>query len=235
MWILVKATGSANIQSFDLSKGTTLGIVPVGSDASAITELSTGVVAVGTAAGTAGSVELRNGTSGALSATIPVSGPVKALAPGADGATLYVLTGTVKSEAISVLDTSNQTVTKTIPVSLGTVAVAASPSGSDIYGLGDTGQVSDYPVAGGTAISRFKAGNSGIALAISPDGNTLYVLKGSGAVRNVAEVSTATESVRKVLPAPAGAVSVSVSADGTSLYDVVGTPAYGNIQVFPLT
>jgi hypothetical protein len=37
--------------------------------------------------------------------------------------------------------------------------------------------------------------------------------------------------VQRVLPAAAHTQQVQVSATGTQLYDLVGTPEYGNIQV----
>lgn len=234
MWLLVSIPTAANLQSIDLSDGRALGVVPVSAAATAVTELSTGVVAVGTGTATAGSVQLRNGTSGALGRTIALPGPVKALAAGADGVTLYALTGTTRSEAVCIVDTATGKVERTIPVSLGTVSLAAASSGSDIYALADNGQVTDYPATGGGPIASFSVGHSGLAEAMSPDGTALYVLKGTGATRNVAVVEIATESVRKVLPAATGAVGLSVSADGTTLYEVVGTSTYGNVQALPL-
>jgi len=47
-------------------------------------------------------------------------------------------------------------------------------------------------------------------------------------------VDLATESVRKVLPAPGNCLQVLVSANGNQLYQVVGSASYGNIQVVPL-
>jgi hypothetical protein len=38
--------------------------------------------------------------------------------------------------------------------------------------------------------------------------------------------------VQQVLPAPANSLQVLVSADGSELYQLVGTTSYGNIQVF---
>jgi hypothetical protein len=35
-----------------------------------------------------------------------------------------------------------------------------------------------------------------------------------------------------VLPAPSHCVELTVSPDGKQLYEVVGAPGYGNIQVF---
>ena len=48
----------------------------------------------------------------------------------------------------------------------------------------------------------------------------------------MAKVDIATQSVRRVLPAPANSLQVLVSADGSELYQLVGAPSYGNIQVF---
>ena len=233
-WVLVRTGAAANVQDLDLATGKVVGVVPVSAAASAVTELSTGVLVVGTATSRAGSLELRNGTTGTLSRTVALSGPVHALAPGANGTTVYALVGTTKAEAVEVVDSADGKVTGTIAVSTGSVAVAASPAGSDVYVLAASGSVTDYPTAGGSAASSFPVGSDGVGLAISPDGTTLYVLKGPATSRNVAVVDLATQSVRRVLPAPANAVGLAVAADGSTLYDLVGTPSYGNIQAFRL-
>lgn len=234
MWLLVHGATAANVQALDLSTGKVTGVVPVSSSASAVTELSTGVLVVGTATAEAGSLELRNGTTGSSSRTIPLSGPVRALAAGANGTTVYALVGTSKAESVEIVDSASGKVTGTIAVSTHSVAVAASPSGSDVYVLGANGTVTDYPVTGGSTAASFPVGSAGVALAVSPSGSTLYVLKGQAADPNVAVVDLATESVGRVLPAPAHAVAVSVAADGSTLYDVVGTSSYGNVQAFSL-
>lgn len=234
MWLLVHTASAANAQALDLSTGKVAGVVPVSASASAVTELSTGVLVVGTAAGKAGSLELRNGTTGTLSKTLPLSGPVRALAAGANGTTVYALVGTATTESVEVLDSSSGKVTGTIAVSSHSVAVAASPSGSDVYVLGASGTVTDFPVAGGSAAASFPVGTAGVALAVAPDGSTLYVLKGHASDPNVAVVNLSTESVRRALPAPAHAVGLTVAADGNTLYDIVGTSSYGNVQAFHL-
>ncbi len=71
-------------------------------------------------------------------------------------------------------------------------------------------------------------------MAVSSDGASLYVLKGEGAGRNVAVVDLATQAVTSVLPAPAGSVDVVLSPDGSMLYQIVGTPDVGNVQVLRL-
>ena len=81
-------------------------------------------------------------------------------------------------------------------------------------------------------MSSFRTGDGARSIALSPDGNTLYVLKGPAAAPNVAVVDVATQSVQRVMPAPANCLQILVSANGGELYQMVGTPGYGNIQVF---
>lgn len=234
MWLLVSATGSKNIQPLDASSGKLLGAVPVSADASSIAELSTGLVALGTATASTGSVELRNGTSGALVRTVAVSAGVKFLAAGSDGTTVFALDGSAKAADVAMIDTQTGHVGATLPVSLGTVAVAPTPSGHNVYALAPNGTIEEIATSGGKATASFSVGHSGRGLAISPDGSQLYVLKGRGAVRNVAVVDTATEAVTEVLPAPVGTVAIALSPNGKTLYDAVGTATYGNVQAYSL-
>lgn len=236
MWVLVKKPTAANIQLLDLSTHHIEGIVPVSASASAITELSTGTVVVGTATARTGSVELRNGTTGALERTVPISGPIKALASGSNGTTVYVLEGTPAVEAVTILDSQTGKVQGVVAAGSGSVAVAPSPAGSQVYAVQANGLVLDAETAGSAAIARFSvSGGSAINAAISPDGSVLYVLKAVGPVRNVSVVNVSTESVVRVLPAPANTVAVQVSPDGTLLYEAVGAPTYGNVQAISLT
>jgi len=80
----------------------------------------------------------------------------------------------------------------------------------------------------------YKIGVTPIQLAISPSGTTLYVLRSTATADNVAVVDVATEAQVRALPAPAHSVGVEASLDGHSLYLIVGTGTYGNIQVFAL-
>ncbi len=121
----------------------------------------------------------------------------------------------------------------TVAVPADTVSVAPDVPQTDLYVLERNGLISDISISGGAPPSRFSIGRDhGRSLALSPDGNTLYVLKGTPAVANVAVVDVATQSVRRVLPAPSHCVQVLVSASGKQLYEVAGTRHYGNIQIF---
>jgi DNA-binding beta-propeller fold protein YncE len=236
MWVLVKKATAANIQLLDLSRHRVDGVVPVSASASAITELSTGMVAVGTATAHSGSVELRNGTTGALESTVPVSGPVRGLAPGSNGTNLYVLEGMPAAETVTILDSQTGKVQGVVPVGSGTVAVAPSPDGSQVYAVQTNGLVLDAATAGSAVTSRFSvSGGSVLNAAMSPDGTALYVLKGIGPIRNISVVNVGTERVLQVLPAPANTVAVQVSPDGTLLYEAVGASTYGNVQAISLT
>jgi DNA-binding beta-propeller fold protein YncE len=235
IWLLAGSSTAKSIQGIDINSGRVLGIVPVSSAASAICQLSTGVVGVGTATATTGSLELRNGTTGALLSTVPVGAPVVSLAAGADGNTIYVVNGTPASETVTVVDSGHQQVVGTIPLSLGTVAVTATPRGDAVYALVGSGTVQQIGTAGGKPTASFPAGDAGRDIALSPDGNTLYVLKAQGSLRNVAVIDVSTERVTRVLPAPADANHLVLSPDGTVLDDVVGTPNYGNIQLYSLS
>ena len=112
------------------------------------------------------------------------------------------------------------------------VSVAPDVQQTTLYVLQQDGRVSQISISDGKVTATFVVGDSGQSLALSPDGTALYVLKDTDAGANVAVVNVATESVRRVLPAPASCLEVLVSASGSQLYEVVGTAGYGNIQIF---
>ena len=232
MWVVAGSPASHGIYQIDLSQKKISGSVSVSNSATAIAESSTGLLALGMATATTGAVQFLNGSSGASLATVPLSGPVVALAAGDDGTTFYALNGNSTSKAIAIINGQKDTVESTIPAPSDAVSVVPAPNEQSVYVLEPNGVVSQIATAGGHITTQFPIGHSGRALAIGPNGNTLYVLKGQGAVRNVAVVNLATESVKEVLPAPANAENVVLSPDGQILYDIVGAPRLGNVQAF---
>jgi len=234
MWILAGSGSVKALDQLDLSSAKVLGAVPESPSADSVAQSPSGVLAVGLATPTSGAVELHNGATGALVATIPVGAPVRQVAFGADGNTLYVLNGTASSMSVAVVDTQTRTVQGSIGVSLATVAIAPTPEQTAIWTLQSSGTAVEVATAGTTVLARFPVGHSGTALALSPSGNTLYALKGHSTAPNVAVVDLATEQVSKVLPAPADAVALAVAPSGSALYVGVGTPALGNVQAFSL-
>jgi len=230
--VLAGTPSSRGVFFYDLASRKEVGSFSVSNLATALTELPSGVVAVGLGAASVGAVDLYT-TSGQQLASIPVAAPVRALALGTNGATIYVLEGTASTRAVAVLDVTTKLATTTIPVSANTVAVAAATSGTELYGLDDDGFVDVYATNTGQKIGTFPVGHSGIDLVASPDGTALYVLKGTGGVRNVAVVNLATEGDVRALPAPAGAVAIQTDLAGTHLLELVGGAGASNIQEWP--
>jgi DNA-binding beta-propeller fold protein YncE len=234
MWVLAQSSGSKTIQSISLVDHKAAPIVPVGSDADALAQASSGLLAVGNGLGPSGSVEFRNGSTGVPVSTVPVAGPVSSLATGEDGVTFYALTTVQGARSVSVIDANNDTVTKTIPVASDSIAAVPDPLQKELFVLGTSGHVTTVDVASERPIAQFAVGPAPIQMALSTDGTRLYVLKVGRASCNVAVIDTTTQGQIAAMPAPANCVDIENSADDRFLYDVVGTPALGNIQVFAL-
>jgi DNA-binding beta-propeller fold protein YncE len=233
VWTLAGGAASKGLFDISLATGKGAGSISVSNAARSVTESLSGVVGLALGTGRTGALELLDGATGRAGKTVPLGAPASDVVTGADGATFYVLDGNAKSASVTVVDSRSGAVQGTVPVPLNTVSIAPDAQGDSVYVLQPSGEVSQVAVAAGKVLTKFSAGSSGRSLALSPDGTTLYVLKDAGAAANVAEVDLATQAVQQVLPAPANCLQVLVSADGTLLYQLVGTPAYGNIQVIP--
>lgn len=232
LWALAGDEASKGLFDINLANGSGVGSISVSNAAQSVTESLAGVVGLALGTGRTGALELLNGSTGKVIKVVPLGAPARDVVVGSDGATFYVLNGTPRSASVTVVNSRNGFVQGTIPVPLNTVSVAPDAQGSSVYALQPNGLVSQIAVAGGKIMSNFHVGSAARSLALSPDGATLYVLKDAGAGTNVAVVNLATESVGQVLPAPANCLQVLVSADGSEIYQLVGTPTYGNIQVF---
>lgn len=234
IWTLAGDDLTRALFEFSLSGGgqKPIGAKPVSNAAQSIAESLSGVIGVALAHGKAGALELLNGDTGSVTKTIPIGAPARQVVVGADENTFYVLNGTATSASVTVVASQNGKTLGTVPVPLDTVAIAPDLQQSTIYALQPSGIVSQIVVAGGRILRKFRTGDAARSIALSPDGSALYVLKGPMAAPNVAVVDTSTQTTRRVLPAPANCLQILVSPSGSELYQMVGTPAYGNIQVF---
>jgi hypothetical protein len=235
MWLLANSHGTANLQQLNLSTSKIDQIVPESTGANSLSQSSSGVIGVGVATATTGALELRNGSSGVLLATVPIGAPVKDVFAGYDGSTFYVLNSNSTSASVTLVDSQTDRASVSVPVPLDTTAIAVDPSGVNLFALGSGGKVDEITIGSQTVAASYSAGSTPVALAISASGSTLYVLNNHSSVANVGVIDVATERQTEALPAPANAVDVQLSVDGQSLYDVVGSPTYGNVQVFPIT
>lgn len=126
----------------------------------------------------------------------------------------YVLNG----NNVSVIDTSTNTVTASIPVGNGPIGVVFSPDATRAYvtnELDDTISVID--TGANAVIATISLGNNDLPAfpAITPDGKSLYVP--AQATEVVKVVSTATNTVVATIPVP-GANAVAITPGGAHAY-----------------
>jgi DNA-binding beta-propeller fold protein YncE len=235
MWVLAGTGAVKTIDQLTLGSdnaGKVQRILPASLSASTVSESSSGLVALGLATSSTGAVLFLNGSTGAQIGTTALGAPVLDLVAGTDGSTFYALNGTSTSMSVSVISSLNDQVTSTVPVPLDTVSIAIQPNQQNILALEPTGWLSEIGVSGGRVIAQFPVGKGARTIALSNDGSTVYVLKDVAGSSNVGVIDAATERQVKALPAPANTVDIQVSLDGSLVYDLVGTPKYGNIQMF---
>jgi hypothetical protein len=231
-WVLAGTGSSKGIFNVDISSGKVVGSISVSNAARGIAESSTGLLGLAIGTANAGALEILNATTAAPVTTVALGAPAKFVVAGASGTSMFVLDGNSSSASVTNVDLQSHSVNGTVPVPLDTVAITVNPEQTSLFALQPNGLVSEISLAGGKVVSQFSIGHSGISLAIGPSGQTLYVLKGSAGVRNVAVIHLATDSVTSVLPAPAGCRQIVVTSGGRHLVDLVGTSRIGNLQIY---
>jgi hypothetical protein len=236
MWALA-GQSSVGLYGLQAASGRPAGSAPVSADARSLAESTTGIIGLATGTPDSGALELLDARTTKLRQSVALPAPARQVAVGGDGTTFYVLTAWSASASVSVVDSRNGRITRTVPVPADTVSIAPDTGSGRLYVLERSGLVDQVSISGGQLTARFAVGNgeasdAGRSIALSPDGSTLYVLKGTAEVSNVAVVATSTQSVTRVLPAPRDCVQLLVAATGRQLYEMVGAAGYGNIQVF---
>ena len=234
LWVLAGTGRVRAINEIDLGTGKPGASVGVSNTARALAQSSTGTVALGLGSATTGAIELFDGSTGTPTATIPVGAPVMSVAFGDDGVTLYALDGRSNTRSVTIVNTTTGKVTGTVGLPSDARSIVPAPNQKAIWTVQASGTVQETSLTSRRPIESFPIGSPGIAAAVSPNGDVLYVLKGTSALADIAAISTATEHVMRVLPAAANSVDLGASLDGSQLYDFVGAPAYGNIQVLDL-
>jgi DNA-binding beta-propeller fold protein YncE len=235
MWLLAGSSSSKTLQQLSVTTGQISDIVPASKSSVSIAQLSSGIIGVGLATDATGALELRNGSSGVLIATVPIGTPVRDVTAGFDGQTFYVLNGNATSSSVTLVNAQSAKASVSVPVPLDTIAVAVDPLGQQIYALGSGGAVRVISVATGSVTAKFGTLPGPVGLVISNSGSSLYVLKHDAAGSNVAVFNVATEQQTSALPAAQSSVGLQLSPDNQSIYNIVGTNTFGNVQVFPLS
>jgi YVTN family beta-propeller protein len=153
-----------------------------------------------------------------VTATIPFGNLLSGLAVTPDGSKVYVPNyGDVSGQGtVSVIATATNTVIATIPVCGSSGGVAVTPDGSKVYVVGGDvsgqGTVSVIATATNTVTATISVGNVGnvgnllSGLAVTPDGNKVYVPNnGDG---TVSVIATATNTVTATISGFANARAV---------------------------
>jgi DNA-binding beta-propeller fold protein YncE len=234
MWMLA-GKSTMGLFQMDSSTGGMKGSVSVSAAARSLAESASGVIGVALGAKRSGALELLPSTGGKVFKTVALPAPARQVVMGSDGTTFYVLTETATTASVTIVGSRAGRILGTVPMPSDAVSVVPDIRQATLYALERNGLVDQIDITGHKVVAKFRVGGQGDmgqSIALSPDGNTLYVLKNDGATSNIADVNANTEAVRKVLPAPSHCVQVLVSASGGQLYEVVGTASYGNIQVY---
>lgn len=235
IWALAGSPAVKTISAVSAATGTVspkLPSVAISTSASSLVQSSSGLVGVGLSTPTSGAVEFLNGSTGTQVKTVAIGAPPIALTAGSDGSTFYALNGTSASMSVSAIDSITGVVSNTVPAPLDSVAVAVDPTQQRLFVLERSGKVDVESAATGKIEGRFAVGKTPLAMALSSDGSTLYVLKSTRRGDNIGVIKTATEKQVTAMPAAKSSVAVEVSPDNSKVYDVVGSPKYGNIQLF---
>lgn len=118
-----------------------------------------------------------------------------------------------RANSVSVIDTSTNTLTATIPVGSNPLGVVLTPDGTRAFVTNfNDGTISVIDTASNTVAATISIGGPGFP-AITPDGKRVYVPNGSGTV----VIDTATNSVVTTI-SQNDAVDVAISPDGSRAY-----------------
>ena len=126
--------------------------------------------------------------------------------------------------ALSVIDTTTNMVTATIPVGRGPFAVAVSPDGSKVYVTNeDSNSVSVVDTATNTVTATIPitVGIVPDGVAVSPDGSKVYVTnsgEGTGTGTGLSVIDTETNRVTATIPVGNFPFGVAVTSDGRRVY-----------------
>jgi hypothetical protein len=233
-WVLSGSAVVKAITSINLTSGRMLMTVGVAASATDAAESVEGTLAVAVGSGTSGALELYDAADGQLQAQVALAGPAVAVAAGADGGSFWVIEQVAQTRVVVEVSAAGTPLGVAVPVSPNLTDIATFSDKSALWGLLSDGTIEEIALPTGRAITAFSTGGAASVLALSPSGDTAYVLRRALAAPNAAAVDLATQSVTTVYPAPAHSVDMALSADGRRLYFAASTADFGNIQSLEL-
>ncbi|MGA2736867.1 MAG: YncE family protein [Bryobacteraceae bacterium] len=162
-----------------------------------------------------GGVSVANPSTGAILASLPVTGTPSGLALAPGGQSLYVALYTAGS--VAVINTASNSVLATIPVGKGPLHVAITPNGQTVYVVNSaSNSVSVINAATSTVIATIPVGSAPTTLAVTPNGASVFVANlVSG---TVSVIGTASNTVTATWQVGPGVSAIAISPDGGTLY-----------------
>ncbi|WP_292390242.1 YncE family protein [Methanosarcina sp. UBA5] len=164
-----------------------------------------------------GNVSIIDTVTNTITATVNVEKAPQGIAVSPDGAKVYVVNSNsypYYKGTVSVIDTSTNTVTATVNVGSCPMGIAVSPDGTRVYvavdmpggysGKGDIdvtsikGSVDVIDTAKNEFIDRVSVGSAPHEVAVTPDGNEVYVVNYGSNTTSV--IDTATNKVNTTVP-----------------------------------
>jgi YVTN family beta-propeller protein len=162
-------------------------------------------------------VSVIDGATHKVVATVPVGVSPAHMAVSADRRSLYI--ANTGSDTVSVLNTDNNNVAKTIalPRESRPLGVAVSPSGRYLYTAdGGANRVSVLDTQAGRVVTSVRVGTQPLSVAVAPDGKAVYSANsGSG---NVSVINARTNRVVRAIPTGRFPSGIAVTRDGASVY-----------------
>jgi YVTN family beta-propeller protein len=132
------------------------------------------------------------------------------------------------SHNVSVINTTTNTVTATIPVGPNPTGVAVHPAGTRVYVVNQSGDsVSVVDTAANTVITTVPVGSFPTGVAVNPAGTRIYVTNQSG--NNVSVIDAASNAVVATVAVGLSPVGVAVNPAGTRVY--VANQSANNVTV----
>jgi hypothetical protein len=235
IWVLAGRGTARTMTKVDTATGAVVRRESVSPQAVAIAQSDNGVLVLGTANGTSSAVVLYGGATGSYLGTVRTAGPVLALAISADGIDVHVLEATPSQRTDFVFNTSTLH-GFSYPVGADAVGVVPVPGAQDMWILRANGALYERAYYPTQILKTVAVGPKPRAVAISADGNTLYVLANapSGTAQRVTAYAVGGSGTTVATSIPHSSVAFAPAADGTSLYVAVSGTRTGRVAVVPV-
>jgi hypothetical protein len=235
-WVLSGTRLAKEISLVNLSTHRAPTTVGVDTGARAVATSANGVLAVASGhmkAGT-GTLDLYDASHGHLQVVIPLPGPALTVVSGVHATSFWVIEQIGAARVVATFSSTGTPLGAAVPVSPALADIAVFPNQSALWGLLANGTIEQISLPTGQVTTSFSTGQAATALALSPSGNTAYVLRSAIPAPNVAQVNLDAQSNTTVYPAPALSIALAVSANGRTMYVAASSHRFGDIQSFEL-